>query len=73
VSVHSVEETGTMLFFVMSYVDGETLTQRVKRQGPLSVPDATRMIQEVAWALSYAHARGVVHRDVKPDNILHER
>jgi serine/threonine-protein kinase len=73
VSVHSVEETGSLLFFVMSYVEGETLTQRVKRQGPLPVPDATRLLQEVAWALSYAHARGVVHRDVKPDNILIER
>jgi serine/threonine-protein kinase len=73
VAVHSVEETGSLLFFVMSYVEGETLTQRVKRQGPLSVPDATRLLQEVAWALSYAHGRGVVHRDVKPDNILLER
>jgi eukaryotic-like serine/threonine-protein kinase len=73
VSVHSVEETGSLLFFVMSYVEGETLAQRVIRQGPLPVPDATRLLQEVAWALSYAHARGVVHRDVKPDNILIER
>jgi len=73
ISVHSVEETGSLLFFVMSYVEGETLTQRVQRQGPLPVPDATRLVQEVAWALSYAHARGVVHRDVKPDNILIER
>jgi eukaryotic-like serine/threonine-protein kinase len=73
VSVHSVEEMGNLLFFVMSYVEGETLSQRVRRQGPLPVPDASRLIQEVAWALSYAHARGVVHRDVKPDNILIER
>lgn len=43
---------GKLLFFVMSYVEGETLSQRVKRQGPLPVPDATRLIQEVAWALS---------------------
>jgi serine/threonine-protein kinase len=73
VSVHGVEELGSLLFFVMSYVEGETLTQRVRRQGPLTVPDATRLLQEVAWALSYAHARGIVHRDVKPDNILIER
>jgi serine/threonine-protein kinase len=73
VSVHSVEETGSLLFFVMSFVDGETLTQRVKRQGPLPVADATRLLQEIAWALSYAHGRGVVHRDVKPDNVLLER
>lgn len=73
VSVHSVEESPGLLFFVMSYIEGETLTQRVKRQGPLPVPDALRMLQEVAWALSYAHGRGVVHRDIKPDNILLER
>jgi serine/threonine-protein kinase len=73
VSVHSVEETPGLLFFVMSYIEGETLTQRVKRQGPLPVPEAIRMLQEVAWALSYAHGRGVVHRDIKPDNVLLER
>jgi hypothetical protein len=73
VAVHAVEETAQLLYFVMSYVDGETLTQRVRRQGPLTAADATRLVQEVAWALSYAHGRGVVHRDVKPDNILIER
>lgn len=73
VSVHSVEETPGLLFFVMGYIEGETLTQRVKRQGPLPVPEALRLLQEVAWALSYAHGRGVVHRDIKPDNVLLER
>jgi serine/threonine-protein kinase len=73
VSVHAVEETAGLLFFVMAYVEGETLAQRVTRQGPLPVPEATRLLQEMAWALSYAHGRGVVHRDVKPDNILLER
>jgi eukaryotic-like serine/threonine-protein kinase len=73
VSVHSVEETPGLLFFVMAYIEGETLSQRVRRQGPLPVPEALRMLQEVAWALSYAHGRGVVHRDIKPDNILLER
>jgi len=73
VSVHSVEETPGLLFFVMAYIEGETLTQRVKRQGLMPVPEALRMLQEVAWALSYAHGRGVVHRDIKPDNVLLER
>jgi serine/threonine-protein kinase len=73
VAVHAVEETPGLLFFVMNYIEGETLTQRVKRQGPLAVPDALRLLQEVAWALSYAHGRGVVHRDIKPDNVLLER
>jgi serine/threonine-protein kinase len=57
----------------MAFVDGETLTQRVRRTGPLGPAEAARLLQEVAWALSYAHGRGVVHRDIKPDNILLER
>jgi eukaryotic-like serine/threonine-protein kinase len=73
VPVHAVEETPTLLYFVMGFVDGETLTQVVRRHGPLTATAAARLIQEVAWALSYAHGRGVVHRDVKPDNILLER
>jgi eukaryotic-like serine/threonine-protein kinase len=73
VPVHAVEERGNVLCFVMGFVDGETLTQHVRRAGPLGAAEATRLIQEVAWALSYAHGRGVVHRDVKPDNILIER
>ncbi len=73
VGVHSVDESPGLLFFVMSFIEGETLTERVRRQGPLPVPDAIRLLQEVAWALSYAHGRGVVHRDIKPDNILLER
>jgi serine/threonine-protein kinase len=73
VSVHAVEERGSLLCFVMAYVDGETLTQRVRRTGPLGPAEAARLLQEVAWALSYAHGRGVIHRDIKPDNILLER
>jgi serine/threonine-protein kinase len=73
VPVHAVEQRDSLLLFVMGFVEGETLTQRVAREGPLSAMEAMRVIQEVAWALSYAHGRGVVHRDVKPDNILIER
>lgn len=73
VPVHSVEEHDNILCFVMGFVDGETLTARVARTGPLSANDATKILQECAWALSYAHGRGVVHRDVKPDNILIDR
>jgi serine/threonine-protein kinase len=73
VPVHAVEEKGRVLCFVMGYVEGETLTTRVARTGPLSPGDAIRLLQECAWALSYAHGRGVIHRDVKPDNILIDR
>jgi eukaryotic-like serine/threonine-protein kinase len=73
VPIHAVEEHASVVFFVMGYVDGETLGERVRRAGPLPSADAMRVMQEVAWALAHAHARGVVHRDVKPDNILLER
>jgi len=73
VPIHAVEERDGLVFFVMGYVDGETLTQRVQRSGPLPPAEVARVLQECAWALSYAHGRGIVHRDVKPDNILVER
>ena len=73
VPIHLVEEHGDLVFFVMAFVDGETLGQRVRRAGPLTPSVANRIMREVAWALGYAHLRGVVHRDVKPDNILLER
>lgn len=73
VPIHSVEEHDGLVFFVMSLVEGESLGQRVRRAGALPVGEAMRVMQEVAWALAHAHARGVVHRDVKPDNILLDR
>ena len=73
VPIHAVDEAGSFVFYVMAYVDGETLAQRVASRGPLPPHDATRVLREVAWALAYAHSQGVVHRDIKPANILLER
>jgi hypothetical protein len=73
VPIHAVEQQGELVFFVMGYVDGETLRERVARAGPLPPRLATKVMQEVAWALGYAHQRGVIHRDIKPDNIMIER
>jgi eukaryotic-like serine/threonine-protein kinase len=57
-------------FFVMPYVDGESLGTRLQERGRLSVPNAVSIMKDVARALAYAHERGVVHRDIKPHNIL---
>ena len=73
VPIHAVEQQGDLVFFVMGYVDGETLRERVERSGPLAPRLAMKVMQEVAWALGYAHQRGVIHRDIKPDNIMIER
>ena len=73
VPIHAVEQAGDLVFFVMGYVDGETLRERVERSGPLAPRLAMKLMQEVAWALAYAHQRGVIHRDIKPDNIMIER
>jgi serine/threonine-protein kinase len=73
VPIHAVEQLGDLVFFVMGFVDGETLRERVARAGPLPSRLAMKVTQEVAWALAYAHQRGVIHRDIKPDNIMIER
>ncbi len=65
-------EADTFLYYVMPFVEGETLRDRLDREKQLPLDDALQIAGEVADALSYAHARGVIHRDIKPENILLE-
>jgi len=68
--LHDSGEAAGLLYYVMPYVDGESLRERLNRERQLPVADAVRIATEVADALAYAHSRGVVHRDIKPENIL---
>jgi len=68
--IHDSGESAGFLWYTMPFVEGESLRNRLTRETQLAVEDAVQMIREVADALAYAHAVGVVHRDVKPENIL---
>jgi len=73
VPIFRADEIDGFAFFTMAFVDGESLAERLRARGPLPPAEAVRILREAAWALAYAHARGVVHRDVKPENIMIER
>jgi serine/threonine-protein kinase len=73
VPIYLADEIDGLIFFVMACVEGETLARMVERTGPMAPDEAARLLRSIAWALAYAHARGVVHRDIKPDNILIDR
>ena len=68
--MHDSGSADGILYYVMPYVDGETLKEHVAKQGQLSVNETMRLGREVAEALAYAHTRGIIHRDIKPGNIL---
>jgi len=70
VPIFSVDERDGLAWFAMALVEGESLGDRVRKQGALPISQARRVLREVADALAYAHGRGFVHRDIKPDNIL---
>ncbi len=73
VPLHDSGQAGDLLYYVMPYVDGESLRQRLIRDKRLSLDDALEIARDVAAALDYAHRQGVVHRDIKPENVmLHE-
>jgi eukaryotic-like serine/threonine-protein kinase len=68
--MHDSGEADGLLYYVMPYVEGESLQARLRREAQLPVQDALRLAREVAEALAYAHRRGIIHRDIKPANIL---
>src|SRR5262249_40546843 len=72
IDIHAVEAAGPVPYLVMQLIDGPTLQQKLDRSGPLPLPEVLRIGQQVAAGLAAAHAQGLVHRDVKPANILLE-
>ena len=70
--LHDSGEAGSFLYYVMPYVEGESLRDRLNREKQLPIEDAVQIAREVADALSYAHSHDVIHRDIKPENILLE-
>ncbi|MFL5529963.1 MAG: serine/threonine-protein kinase, partial [Gemmatimonadaceae bacterium] len=72
VPIYTVEERDNLVYFVMAYVKGDNLGQRLQQHGPMAPVEVRRILREVADALAYAHGRNVIHRDIKPDNIIIE-
>jgi serine/threonine-protein kinase len=77
VDIYSVDEAAPpddpgarLVYFVMAYVSGDNLAKRLHERGALAIDETRRILRDVADALAYAHERGVIHRDIKPDNIL---
>jgi serine/threonine protein kinase len=70
VPIYSVDEANGIVYFVMACVDGVNVARKLHEQGRLPIAEARRILKEVGEALAYAHGRGVIHRDIKPDNIL---
>ena len=68
--VYDSGESDSYLFYVMPYVEGESLREKLDREGALGLEEALNIVANVASALDHAHSRGVIHRDVKPENIL---
>jgi serine/threonine protein kinase len=70
VPIYNVEERDNLVFFIMAFIAGDNLATRLQKEGAMDPGDVRRILREVADALAYAHKRNVVHRDIKPDNIL---
>ena len=70
VPIYNVEERDNLVYFIMAFIAGDNLAKRLQDEGAMEPEDVRRILREVAEALAYAHKRNVVHRDIKPDNIL---
>ena len=70
VPIYTVEEKDNLVYFVMAYIKGDNLGVRLQQHGPMPPVEVRRILKEVADALAYAHNRNVIHRDIKPDNII---
>src|SRR5256714_2332117 len=70
VPIYTVEEKDNLVWCVMAYIKGDNLGQRLQQHGPMPPVEVRRILREVAEALAYAHNRNVIHRDIKPDNII---
>ena len=70
VPIYTVEERDNLVYFVMAYIKGDNLGVRLQQHGPMPPVEVRRILREVADALAYAHNRNVIHRDIKPDNII---
>ncbi len=68
--LHDSGEADGFLFYVLPYIEGESLRDRLEREGELPVGEAVRILRDVVDALAHAHDHGVVHRDIKPDNVM---
>src|SRR4051794_12759385 len=68
--LHDSGEADGYVYYIMPYVEGESLRDRLARQGELPVDEAVRILSELLDALAYAHGKGIIHRDIKPDNVM---
>ncbi|HEY4492382.1 MAG TPA: protein kinase, partial [Acidobacteriota bacterium] len=70
IDIYDVGQSGDIYYFVMKFIDGETLSERMHRLGKISPAEAIHIIRQVADALAYAHVSGIIHRDIKPANVM---